>query len=90
MGVFWFLVLVGVGTTVFKVYGHMSLIDAFYLTVVSSSTVGYGALVFGVFLLAIMHSARTLCVLAVHVKLIVMWKRIPVAGCFSAGILLVC
>ncbi len=43
MGVFWFLLLVGVGTAIFKVYEHMSLIDAFYLTVVSSSTVGYGA-----------------------------------------------
>ncbi|CAM9770763.1 unnamed protein product, partial [Ectocarpus sp. 4 AP-2014] len=42
LGVFYFLLLVGVGTTVFMVYGHMSVIDAFYLTVVSSSTVGYG------------------------------------------------
>ncbi|CBJ30152.1 Calcium-activated outward-rectifying potassium channel, putative [Ectocarpus siliculosus] len=42
LGVFYFLLLVGVGTTVFMVCGHMSVIDAFYLTVVSSSTVGYG------------------------------------------------
>ncbi|CAM9339680.1 unnamed protein product [Ectocarpus sp. 6 AP-2014] len=42
LGVFYFVLLVGVGTTVFMVYGHMSVIDAFYLTVVSSSTVGYG------------------------------------------------
>lgn len=42
LGVFYFLLLLGVGTTVFMVYGHMSVIDAFYLTVVSSSTVGYG------------------------------------------------
>ncbi|CAN0189094.1 unnamed protein product [Ectocarpus sp. 12 AP-2014] len=42
LGVLYFVLLVGVGTTVFMVYGHMSVIDAFYLTVVSSSTVGYG------------------------------------------------
>lgn len=41
-GVFFFLLLVGVGTVVFMVSGDMSFIDAFYLTVVSSSTVGYG------------------------------------------------
>ncbi|CAN0449243.1 unnamed protein product [Scytosiphon promiscuus] len=42
LGIFFFLMLVGVGTVVFKVSGHMSFVDAFYLTVVSSSTVGYG------------------------------------------------
>lgn len=42
MGVFYFLLLVAVGTVVFKMSGHMSVIDALYLTVVSSSTVGYG------------------------------------------------
>lgn len=43
MGVFYFLLLVAVGTAMFKVSGDMSVIDALYLTVVSSSTVGYGA-----------------------------------------------
>lgn len=42
LGIFFFMLLVGVGTAVFKMSGHMSWIDAFYLTVVSSSTVGYG------------------------------------------------
>ena len=42
MGVFYFLLLVGLGTVIFKIYGHVPWIDALYLTVVSSSTVGYG------------------------------------------------
>lgn len=44
-GIFYFLLLVAVGTAIFKTSGHMSLIDALYLTVVSASTVGYGTLV---------------------------------------------
>ncbi|CAM9739540.1 unnamed protein product [Pylaiella littoralis] len=41
-GIAFFLLLVGAGTVVFKMSGHISFIDAFYLTIVSSSTVGYG------------------------------------------------
>lgn len=42
-GLLFFLILVVVGTAVFKISGDMSVVDALYLTVVSSSTVGYGA-----------------------------------------------
>lgn len=42
MGIFWFFMVVVLGTTVFKLSGDLTLIDALYLTVVSASTVGYG------------------------------------------------
>lgn len=42
MGVFWFLMLVVAGAVVFKMSEDLSVVDALYLTVVSSSTVGYG------------------------------------------------
>eukprot|EP00904_Undaria_pinnatifida_P008517 jgi/Undpi1/4796/HiC_scaffold_19.g08149.m1 len=41
-GIVSFMMLLVMGAMVFKFSGNMSIIDALYLTVVSSSTVGYG------------------------------------------------